>query len=389
VDVHSKASVFVIQDGHGQVMAQGEVPTTPEGCRRWHEAQRLPAATPVALESGPVAFFVARALTALDLGPSGVEAREVRLKAHRPTQKSDRRDAVELCDGLRRGIYRPIVHVPPQPVGRVRETLARRRHFVRLESAQVHAVKRLLRGAGLGSRSRRLGTEVGWTKLLGALAGYGELRANVEPHRALWRCARAQRGAMESAVTEQLTAPVFAPALRRLQTIPGVGPIVAETVLAVFSNVDRFADAKHAARYAGLVPSSYHSGEREAYGRIPKRGSGELRTMRCEAAHHASRPTHPLHPYFALRCAKRGSKLATIAVAHRLARITFAMLRDGTDFDVAKLNIEEGPFERTTIRRYRLKQGAARQEGSPQRPLRTALKREHVPPVHVLSRELR
>jgi hypothetical protein len=51
--------------------------------------------------------------------------------------------------------------------------------------------------------------------------------------------------------------------------------------------------------------------------------------MLCEAAHHASRPTHPLHPYFALLCAKRGYKMATIAVAHRLARITFAMLRDG------------------------------------------------------------
>ena len=162
-------------------------------------------------------------------------------------------------------------------------------------------------------------------------------------------------------MTEQLTAPVFAPALRRLETIPGVGPIVAATVLAVFSNVERFADAKHAASYAGLVPSTYHSGEREAYGRITKRGSGELRTMLFAAGHHARRPTHPLHPYFAIRCAKRGYKMATIAVAHRLARITFAMLRDGTDVDVAKFNIEEGPFERTTIRRYRLKQGAARQ----------------------------
>jgi hypothetical protein len=54
--------------------------------------------------------------------------------------------------------------------------------------------------------------------------------------------------------------------------------------------------------------------------------------MLCEAARHASRPTHPLHPYFATRCAKRGYKMVTIAVAHRLARITFAMLRDGTDF---------------------------------------------------------
>jgi hypothetical protein len=150
VDVHSKASVCVIQDGHGQVMAQGELPTTPEGFRRWHEAQRLPTGTPVALETGTVAFFVARELTGLGCAPLVVDAREVRLKAHRPTQKSDRRDAFELCDGLRRGIYRAIVHVPPRPIARLRELLSRRRHCVRLETAQVNAVKRLLCGAGLG-----------------------------------------------------------------------------------------------------------------------------------------------------------------------------------------------------------------------------------------------
>jgi transposase len=82
-----------------------------------------------------VAFFVARELT-LGCARSVIDAREVRLKAHRPTQKSDRRDAFELCDGLRRGIYRAVVHVPPPAVSRVRETLARRRHFVRLETAQ-------------------------------------------------------------------------------------------------------------------------------------------------------------------------------------------------------------------------------------------------------------
>ena len=108
--------------------------------------------------------------------------------------------------------------------------------------------------------------------------------------------------------------------------------------------MDRFADAKHAASYAGLVPATYHSGDREATAAPTKRGSAELRAIKKEAAHQASRPIHPLHPYFAKLCAKRGYKMATIAVAHRLARIAFAMLRDGTDFDLRKLNVEEGPF---------------------------------------------
>ena len=129
--------------------------------------------------------------------------------------------------------------------------------------------------------------------------------------------------------------------------------------MAVFSDVQRFPSAKHAASYAGLAPSTDQSGDRDTHGHITKRGSAALRTMLCEAAHHAQRPTHPLHPYFARLCAQRGYKMAVVAVAHRLCRILFALLRDGADFDVAKLAVEEGVFRRTTVQRYRLKRAAA------------------------------
>src|SRR5262245_20412805 len=49
-----------------------------------------------------------------------------------------------------------------------------------------------------------------------------------------------------------------------------------------------------------------------------------------------------------------------VAVAHRLCRILFALLRDGVAFDIAKLAVEEGPFRRTSVQRYRLKRAPAR-----------------------------
>jgi transposase len=134
---------------------------------------------------------------------------------------------------------------------------------------------------------------------------------------------------------------------------------VALTVLAVFSDVHRFPTAKHAASYAGLVTSTYDSGERVRHGRITRRGSSELRAMLCEAAHHAGHPDHPLNPYFASLCVRRGYKMAVVAVAHRLCRILYAMLRHGTDFDLNKLAVEQGRFEHTIVRRYRRKSSAA------------------------------
>ncbi len=175
----------------------------------------------------------------------------------------------------------------------------------------------------------------------------------------MWQCAQEQVAVLEETLAAQQEA-VAAP-VESLQSAPGVGEIVALTTVAVFSDVRRFPSAKHAASYVGLVPATDQSADRDAYGRITKRGSAALRAMLCEAAHHAARPTHPLHPYFAKLCARRGYKMAVVAVAHRLCRILFAMLRDGTTFDVGKLGIEEGPFRRTTVRRYRLKAAAARE----------------------------
>src|SRR6058998_2763608 len=155
LDAHSKTCVFVIQDEHGNIVREGSVPTSTEGLRIMRDRCELAPETAVALESGTMAFFVARRLTRLGLNPLVVDAHEVRAKALRPNQKSDRRDALELCEGLRRGSYRSVVHVPPEPIEQLRETLGRRRHFVRLKTMQVNAVKRLLRAAGLQPLERR------------------------------------------------------------------------------------------------------------------------------------------------------------------------------------------------------------------------------------------
>jgi transposase len=357
LDAHSKRCVYVIQDDHGQVVGEGSVPTTLEGLLLLQARSALPAGTRIALESGTMAFYVARMLAAIGLDPRVVDAHEVRAKALRPNQKSDRRDALELCEGLRCGSYRSVVHVPPEPIERLRETLGRRRHCVRVKTMQVNAVKRLLRAAGLQPLGRSLGTDAAWEKLLRAVTVDPALHGFCQVHRAVWRCAQQQIVTLEDSLRAQ--GEPFQRDLDRLQTVPGVGPIVALTVLAVFSDVRRFPSAKHAASYAGLVASSYDSGERVRHGRITRRGSSELRAMLCEAAHHAGRPTNPFHPYFASLCVRRGHQMAVVAVAHRLCRILYAMLRHGTDFDLSRLGIEQGHFEHTTVRRYRRTRSAA------------------------------
>ena len=353
LDVHSRDTVFVIPDEAGAIIGRGTVPTTPEAFARMCHQYQLPPGTLIALETGTSAFYVARALSALDLKPMVIDAHEVRVKARRPCQKSERRDAFELCDGLRRDLYRSIVHIPSPAISALRTALGRRRHFIRIQTAEVNATKRLLRGAGwlVGTRGS-LRNASRWERLIEALASEPELQTHTRLHYAVWQ----QTGAQVRAVDHLLgdLGRGFRDAVRRLETVPGVGPIVALTALAVFADVERFGSAKHVASYAGLVPSTYQSGDRDRHGHITKRGSAELRTMLCEAAHHARRPSHPLHPYFLKLCARRGYKTAIVAVAHRLCRVLCPLLRDGTEFQPTRLGIEEGPFTQTITRRFRL-----------------------------------
>jgi len=331
LDAHSKNSVFVIQNEEGKILGQGRVPTSVSGFREMRDLNQLTPDTPVALESGPVAFLVVDYLTELSLRPVVIDAREVRVKASRPRQKSDRRDARELCEGLRRGIYRAIVSVPPKEIRAMRDAISRRRHFVKMRTGQVNAVKWLLRSKGKGILARSLRAEVGWTRLISAISDAPALQAHVRQHHALWCCAKDQVALLEDEIRE-LGRP-WQKELDLLDTVPGVGTLVASTALAVFFDAHRFPSAKHAASYVGIVPSTNQSGDRDHSGHIIKRGSREMRAMLCEAAQHAQRKTHPFHSYFIRVRFRRGYRMAVVAVAHRLCRILFAILRDGVPFN--------------------------------------------------------
>src|ERR1700757_3252781 len=87
LDVHSKSSVYVIQNERGEELGRGEVATSADGFSAMRGRYRLGASTLVALESGTMAFYAARRLSELGLSPVVVDAGEVRAKAHRPRQK--------------------------------------------------------------------------------------------------------------------------------------------------------------------------------------------------------------------------------------------------------------------------------------------------------------
>ncbi|MBW1931381.1 MAG: IS110 family transposase, partial [Deltaproteobacteria bacterium] len=70
-----------------------------------------------------------------------------------------------------------------------------------------------------------------------------------------------------------------------LMSVPGIGAIVAMTIVAEVGDISRFRSYRNLASYAGLVPSLDASGGKQRMGSITKQGSRHLRTALVEAAH--------------------------------------------------------------------------------------------------------
>src|SRR5262245_13992885 len=129
--------------------------------------------------------------------------------------------------------------------------------------------------------------------------------------------------------------------VRRLCTVPGVGPVTAATFVATVDGVERFAGAHQVEAYLGLVPRELSSGERQYRGRITKAGNGRARWLLVEAAWSILRYKKPetlaLRRWAERIADRRGKRRAAVAMARRLAGILFAMLRDDTSYQPEKV----------------------------------------------------
>ncbi len=127
------------------------------------------------------------------------------------------------------------------------------------------------------------------------------------------------------------------PVAQHLLSAPGVGPIVALTFEAVLDDPARFGgDAARASAFLGLVPSEASSAERRHRGHITKAGPPELRTLLVQAGWAVWRGKRPdgaaLRRWADALAARRGRRIAVVALARRLARILFALWRDRVDY---------------------------------------------------------
>ena len=120
--------------------------------------------------------------------------------------------------------------------------------------------------------------------------------------------------------------------VRRLLTIPGMGVVTALSLISVIGDAKRFASARNLVGDLGLDPRVRQSGEqRPRMGHIPGRDR-RTRGMLVEAAHIAVRSPGPLRSFYQRVQARRGTQIAIVATARKLAVLCWQLLHNGEDY---------------------------------------------------------
>jgi len=277
-----------------------------------------------------------------------------------PGRKTDQKDSEWIADLLQHGLLRASF-VPPTPIRELRDLTRYRASLAQEINRIANRIQKVLEDANIKLASVA-------TDTLGA-SGRAMLEAIIHGEQDSQRLAEMSRGllrnkipelrqALEGRVTahhrfllrelldhlyfveskmqriEQEVAERLGPfqsEVARLCTIPGVDRVTAWGLLAEIGlNMKQFPDAQHLASWAGLCPGSHESAGKRKSGKIRK-GSLWLRRCLCQGAWAVStKKNNYLSALYRRLAARRGTKRATIAVAHNLLVIAYYILRDGT-----------------------------------------------------------
>jgi transposase len=340
MDVHGKATVFCLLNGEGEVVERGSISTTePELTTR---IKRLLSTDKLLCgqEVGTMTHFVHDVVTSAGAKILSFNAQHLRMIAA-SRKKTDKRDAYWIAKCLQTGLMPHAVHIPTTEVRRLRSLLAQRR-------AVAGERKRWLLRAR--SHLRAVGTPVakGAGKITRKLEQLLECPDGLDADRAeaIELCARQEQQLRTELRKVEKTLYAEAKridAVRRLRTIPAVGPWVGLAIYAWVGDIGRFRSARLLAAYAGLVPSVHQSGESNRSGSITKEGSSALRSVLVQAGHvllfrcgsEDARPLRELPKR--VHTARVRRKIAVVAAARFILRTAFYVLRDGTTYDPKRL----------------------------------------------------
>ena len=244
----------------------------------------------------------------------------------------DEHDARHLAHLMRLGLL-PTGYIYPQEERSVRDLLRKRSQLVRCRTAQILGIQNLVSrntGHGISSGDIRELTEEG---IEGHCGGDADRSLAIKSNLAVLRCLDERIEILEQRVlTQGKIKSVFKPLL----TVAGVGKVLGLTIMYETGAVERFGRVGQFASYARCVSSErFSNGKKKGEGNR-KNGNKYLGWAFVEAAHFAVRYNDRIRRFYQRKKAKTNGIVAIKAVAHKLARACYHVIKDQVPFDDEK-----------------------------------------------------
>jgi transposase len=244
-------------------------------------------------------------------------------------KKNDRIDAGKIADCLRCD-FLPECHMATTEVRDRRRTLRYRHLLVRQMVQMKNRISGLLMETGVAHNKQRLHKVKYFRELL---SGSDEVMESIRPLLELSRDTIVRLQKTEYALVSSLQRdPVLAERIKRLRTVPGVGPIAALTWALEIGDVTRFRSVKQAISYCGLCGDEKSSADKAMRTPLSKQRNKHIQRALVEAAKLAPRYSHELTLVREKELQKGNANRATLAVARKMVAYLLAVDRGRRDF---------------------------------------------------------
>ena len=252
---------------------------------------------------------------------------------HQGKTKNDKIDSEKIARLTQSGML-PMAYVYPPELRGLRDLLRRRLRFVRTRAqlyTHIHSLRTQanLFGKGVAPQSKRKRGEIPYDFT------NPDVRLNSQSDVDLMRFYDSVIDRLEKYILKRAKA--CRPAqMRILQSIPGVGPITALTILLELDTIDRFGRRQDFASYSRLVKCAKESAGKRYGNGGAKMGNPYLKWAFSEAAVHVAEWCEPVDGLLKKLESRHGKGKGKSLLAHKLGRAVYHMLRQGTVFDEAK-----------------------------------------------------
>lgn len=329
IDLHSNNSVVVVSDETDRVLYQRRLPNELSGIMAALEPYRLELAG-VVVESTYNWYWLVDGLRAA--GYRVHLANPAAMKQYEGIKhRGDESDAQYLAHLLRLGIL-PTGYICPPAERAVRDLARKRLQLVRTRNAQVVSVEcGLARQSGgrLSSNAVKRMTPADAP----ALGLPEDVTAAMAANVAVIQTLNAEIAKLEARLRRRVR---LRQGYRVLITVPGIGEVLATLIMLETGAIERFAAVGNFASYARCVDSVHRSNDQKKGAGNVKNGNKYLAWAFIEAANFARRYCPQAKRFYERKKAATNGILATKALAHKLARACYHMLKEGQPFDVTR-----------------------------------------------------